>query len=638
MAGPDYVWADSFPDFHVATAMQMQNMAPPGAHMAAADAQPFTSSRNVSSALYHAPQPAHGPARAPHGSGLGTGSAAMKHHQPPAQTQTQTPFTNSAAAQLQFHSAIDIHAHNFQDYACSTAEHCHVSPPCDRDDCDEAAICYDHHSLGCMDSAYCNDPFHCDDTFACHDATCPVDLACDAICAGICDPTGCLQEHSQHCDTSCASVPCSDPECHEETLYCCLSDICPHKAHSDCHDSCLSHPPHLPHSLHVCHDPAHSSAATLSLHDNSSQSTLSTPQTSPADSVPTPTATGFQLQTLLEAAHKTFLSPNSARDWQSIRSDDITKPRKRRRVEAPSKPDANDGLEQDLYAIFPELANQSTWSDDCGFGAATGFTAAAAHRETRPSSVSHPPTSHPRETSFTAKSSMAPPYICQWQHESTGVCNTSFVSCEDLHEHVKEHTGRLVGGNRGANREYRCCWIGCDKTEPFGTKNHLDRHIQNHTGFKPFACTICGHRCVTQQQLNNHLTTHTRSKPFSCDFPGCTKTFSVKTALSTHKRTHTNEKPFHCRFCGDSYSDSSNLSKHRKTVHEDASTAIPCPEQGCEYKDSRQQRLERHCREQGHGGELVGDAHRWAEYTATWKRKPPRSRTASVARSSVSER
>lgn len=151
---------------------------------------------------------------------------------------------------------------------------------------------------------------------------------------------------------------------------------------------------------------------------------------------------------------------------------------------------------------------------------------------------------------------------------------------------------------------------------------------------KPFACTICGHRCVTQQQLNNHLTTHTRSKPFTCDHPGCTKSFSVKTALSTHKRTHTNEKPFRCRFCGDSYSDSSNLSKHRKTVHEDANTAIPCPEQGCEYKDSRQQRLERHCRDEGHAGELVRDAQRWAEYTGCWKRKPPRSRTGSVARSS----
>lgn len=157
--------------------------------------------------------------------------------------------------------------------------------------------------------------------------------------------------------------------------------------------------------------------------------------------------------------------------------------------------------------------------------------------------------------------------------------------------------------------------------------------IINHAQYssstvKPFACNICGHRCVTQQQLNNHLTTHSREKKFKCDFPGCGKVFGVKTALSTHKRTHTNEKPFACRWCGDSYSDSSNLSKHRKTVHEDDKTAIPCPHQGCEYRDSRAQRLERHCRDHGHGLALLGDAHKWSEYT---RKKQVRSRTASVA-------
>jgi hypothetical protein len=149
---------------------------------------------------------------------------------------------------------------------------------------------------------------------------------------------------------------------------------------------------------------------------------------------------------------------------------------------------------------------------------------------------------------------------------------------------------------------------------------------------KPFACSICGHRCVTQQQLNNHLTTHSREKKFKCDYPGCGKVFGVKTALSTHKRTHTNEKPFSCRWCGDSYSDSSNLSKHRKTVHEDDKTAIPCPHPGCEYRDSRAQRLERHCRETGHGMALYSDAHKWTEYT---RKKQVRSRTASVAPSMV---
>jgi len=230
-----------------------------------------------------------------------------------------------------------------------------------------------------------------------------------------------------------------------------------------------------------------------------------------------------------------------------------------------------------------------------------------------------------------------PPQTFRHSSDHHSPCNASFTVSEDFHNHVKEHTSTLVG-TRGANRDYKCRWYGCDKTDPFGTKNHLDRHMQNHTGFKPFACSICGHRCVTHQQLTNHLTTHTRSKPFICDFPGCNKSFSVKTALSTHKRTHTNDKPFACRFCGDRYADSSNLSKHRKTVHEDERTSIPCPEPGCAYRDSRCQRLESHCRASGHGAGLYSDPMQWAEYTAKWKRKPPtgRSRTGSVARSSIS--
>lgn len=260
--------------------------------------QPLTTSRNISNYTH----PTQGLAHSSHGN--------MKH-----QPNMVQPFPDPAASQVQFQTNIDIHSHNFQDHACSTAEHCHVSPPCDKEDCDEAAICYDHHSLACIDSSYCNDPFHCNDTFACHDATCPVDLACDSICADICDPITCPQEHSQHCDTSCESVPCSDPECHEETLYCCLSDICPHKPHADCNDPCLPNC-HTSHPPYPCHGPVHPSCGPF-LHESSSQSTLSTPQTSPADSLPTPTGSNFQLQTLLEVAHKTFPHPSTNHHWQN---------------------------------------------------------------------------------------------------------------------------------------------------------------------------------------------------------------------------------------------------------------------------------------------------------------------------------
>lgn len=304
MSAPEYVWDGLYHDFNVASS----NMAPPagnrmgGTHPTDAHLQPFMSSRNVSPYLNTHTNPAHALAHAPYGT--------MKYQQPVA---AQMPFPDSAPSQPQFHPNIDIHSHNFPEHPCSTAE-C-ISPPCDKEDCDEAAICYDHHSLACIESSYCNDPFHCDDTFACHDATCPVDLACDSICADACHPANCPQKHSQQCDALCDTVPCADPDCHEETLYCCLSDICPHKPHVDCHDPCLPncHPPHPP---YACHHPGHQSCDPV-LHETSSQSTLSTPQTSPADSLPTPVGSNLPFQTLLEVAHSTFPRPSIGHDWQS---------------------------------------------------------------------------------------------------------------------------------------------------------------------------------------------------------------------------------------------------------------------------------------------------------------------------------
>lgn len=62
-------------------------------------------------------------------------------------------------------------------------------------------------------------------------------------------------------------------------------------------------------------------------------------------------------------------------------------------------------------------------------------------------------------------------------------CNRVFATIEDLHNHVKDHTCTLVP-SRTPNRTFICRWEGCEKDAPFGTKNHLDRHMQNHTRCK----------------------------------------------------------------------------------------------------------------------------------------------------------
>ncbi|KAI5275786.1 hypothetical protein E4T47_01347 [Aureobasidium subglaciale] len=91
----------------------------------------------------------------------------------------------------------------------------------------------------------------------------------------------------------------------------------------------------------------------------------------------------------------------------------------------------------------------------------------------------------------------------------------------------------------------------------------------------------------------------------------CNRVFATIEDLHNHVKDHTctlipsktPNRTFICRWDG--------CEKDAPFVHEDDKTAIPCPHPGCEYRDSRAQRLERHCRDTGHGLVLLSDAHKW---------------------------
>jgi hypothetical protein len=72
-------------------------------------------------------------------------------------------------------------------------------------------------------------------------------------------------------------------------------------------------------------------------------------------------------------------------------------------------------------------------------------------------------------------------------NESARPCNRVFATIEHLHNHVKDHTCTLVP-SKTPNRTFVCRWDGCEKDAPFGTKNHLDRHMQNHTRVENKSC------------------------------------------------------------------------------------------------------------------------------------------------------
>jgi hypothetical protein len=143
-------------------------------------------------------------------------------------------------------------------------------------------------------------------------------------------------------------------------------------------------------------------------------------------------------------------------------------------------------------------------------------------------------------------------HACRWID-----CNERFGAFDTLTVHLSEvHIG-------SGKSEYRCQWVACERNgKTFTQRQKIMRHMQTHTGAKPFQCQTCHKRFSESTMVVQHMRTHTGEKPFKCD--QCQKDFSVSAALTIHKRVHTGEKPFACRYqtCTKRFSESSNLTKH----------------------------------------------------------------------------
>ncbi|KAF9071367.1 hypothetical protein BDP27DRAFT_1419160 [Rhodocollybia butyracea] len=174
-------------------------------------------------------------------------------------------------------------------------------------------------------------------------------------------------------------------------------------------------------------------------------------------------------------------------------------------------------------------------------------------------------------------------HICQWNN-----CGRPFDSCDELTSHL---TQAHVGGGKP---HYDCHWAQCGRNGPngFTSKQKICRHLQSHTGHRPFQCKLCHQNFSEAATLQQHMRRHTREKPYICDHPGCGKSFAITGALTIHKRTHNGSKPFKCTYCDRCFAESSNLSKHLRT-HTGARPYI-CAEPGCNKAFARPDQLNRH--------------------------------------------
>ncbi|KAG2344037.1 hypothetical protein BDR05DRAFT_883273 [Suillus weaverae] len=200
------------------------------------------------------------------------------------------------------------------------------------------------------------------------------------------------------------------------------------------------------------------------------------------------------------------------------------------------------------------------------------------------SSTDAPPYPSPRDKSHSPDSpSTSAIKPCKWSG-----CTQTFSSPDALTNHI------LFAHIGSGKAHYECCWEGCSRSgmQGFSSKQKVARHMQSHTGHRPFKCKICNAHFSETATLQQHMRRHTQEKPYVCDFPGCGKAFAITGALTIHKRTHNGFKPFKCKYCEKAFTESSNLSKHLRT-HTGA-RPYSCLEDGCGKSFARPDQLARH--------------------------------------------
>ncbi|PWA01355.1 hypothetical protein BB558_002551 [Smittium angustum] len=175
-------------------------------------------------------------------------------------------------------------------------------------------------------------------------------------------------------------------------------------------------------------------------------------------------------------------------------------------------------------------------------------------------------------------------YMCLWEN-----CCAQCISLELLSEHIDDqHIG-------SGQREYYCGWRGCErKLKPFLQRQRIIRHVQIHTGYKPYICESCNKRFLEVHIKNQHERIHTGEKPYKCSISNCKKTFNSSSALKIHIRTHTGEKPYKCTYkdCTKRFAESSNLLKHLR-IHTGERPFV-CKIVNCTKSFSRPDMLNRH--------------------------------------------